>query len=348
MILRELTEFYKPDKILHRDQQIKEIKKIFKVFKEFGMASNLLIQGFSGSGKTASITKILDKENGDYIFVSGSENKTSYKILKSMFDVNCNTVEKTLTEGIRKLKANPKVIVIDEINKLKNGSEIRDLFDNLNTIHRGVGCPIILITNTRGLIGLMARDAQLTFMFEKIEFKPYSVDQLCDIIEERVSLLRDKGIKNEIPEKFLLEICNVVFTEMDSSVRMAMKILQKCLLNNDFSKKALKRSLQSVEVEDWREFFNTLPEVHKKSLLLIKKIAPWPNKIPSKELFKHFNRYTPRRVLQIVDLFEEFGIIKSEYENKGRAGGNKRFISFTNKDYFDRVTQFIEDQGIEI
>ncbi|HEA46678.1 MAG TPA: AAA family ATPase [Candidatus Pacearchaeota archaeon] len=347
-MLRELTEFHKPDKILHRNQQILEIKRVFKNFKEFGMASNLLIQGFSGAGKTASITNILDQENGDYIFVSGSENKTSYKLLKSLFDLNFNTVEKTLTEGIRKLKENPKVIVIDEINKLKNGSEIKDLFDNLNTIHRGTGCPVILITNTRGIIGLMARDAQLTLMFEKIEFKPYSVDQLQDILGERVLLLKNKGIKIVIPESFIEKICAAVFTEMDSSVRMAMKILQKCLLNNDFSEKALKKSLESVEVEDWREFFNTLSEIQKRSLLLISKFAPWPNKIASKEMFKHFNRYTPRRVLQIIDVFEEFGIIKSDYENKGRAGGNKRFISFTNKNLFDRVNDFIEDHGINL
>ena len=249
---------------------------------------------------------------------------------------------------ILKLKVNPKVIVIDEINKLKNGFEIKDLFDNLNTIHKGTGCPIILITNTRGIIGLMARDAQLTLMFEKVEFKPYAADQLQDILNDRISLLKNKDFKIKIPENFLEGVCSVVLTEMDSSVRMAMKILQKCILNNDFSQKALKKALESVEVEDWREFFSILSEIQKRSLLLISKFAPWPNKIASQEIFKHFNRYTPRRVLQIIDIFEEFGIIKSDYENKGRAGGNKRFISFTNKNLFDRVNDYIEDDGIEL
>lgn len=347
-MLRELTEFYTPERIIHRDNQIKEIKNVFNNFKKFGMASNLLVQGFSGAGKTASINNILGQENGDFIFVSAAENKTSYKLLKSLFDLNFNTLERTLTEGIKKLKANPKIIVIDEINKLKNGIEIKDLFDNLNTIFRGTGCPIILITNTRGIIGLMARDAQLTLMFEKVEFKPYNREEIKDIIIDRIKIIEDKNSLIKIPDEFIDEVCNVVCSEMDSSVRMALKIIQKCLLKNDFSKEQLKKALESVETEDWRDFFNTLSEIQRRSLALFLKIAPFPSRIGFNDIIKHFTRYTPRRILQILDIFEDYGIIKSIYENKGRSGGNKRFVSFVNQNLFNKIKEFVVDEGVEI
>lgn len=347
MILRELTEFYKPENILHRDKQLEEIQKVFKNFKEFGMGSNLLIQGFSGAGKTASINKILEAENGDFIFVSAAENKTSYKLLKSLFDLNFNTLERTLTEGIKNLKENPKIIIIDEINKLKNGAEIKDLFDNLNTIYRGTGCPIILITNTRGIIGLMARDAQLTLLFEKVEFKPYTSEQVFDILLARTGLLKDK-INVKIPLEFLGAVADVVCREMDSSVRMALRIIQRCLLNNDFSDEALQKVIENLEAENWKDFFNTLSDIQKKSLALLLKISPFPSKVAFNDVLKHFTRYTPRRVSQLLDIFEDFGIVKSDYINRGRAGGNKRFISFTNRNIFEKSGEFIEETEVLI
>ena len=55
----ELSDDYIPEKILHRDSQIKEIKKIFKNFKKLGMGTNLVILGVTGSGKTCLIKKII-------------------------------------------------------------------------------------------------------------------------------------------------------------------------------------------------------------------------------------------------------------------------------------------------
>jgi len=50
-MIRELTESFNPKKVLHRKEQIKVIDAVFKNFNKFGMASNLLIQGVTGSGK---------------------------------------------------------------------------------------------------------------------------------------------------------------------------------------------------------------------------------------------------------------------------------------------------------
>jgi len=78
-MLKELTEYYAPKKILHRDSQIKAIKNVFKNFEKNGIASNIFLMGVTGSGKTTIIKKIIDEEDGN-IFGSGATTKTSFKI----------------------------------------------------------------------------------------------------------------------------------------------------------------------------------------------------------------------------------------------------------------------------
>lgn len=344
-MLKELTESFQPEKVLHRDEQLQEIQKVFENFKKFKLASNLLIQGYSGSGKTTTITNILNKQNGDYVFCSGAQNKTSYKLLKSIFDVNFHTIERTLTEGIKKFKEHPKIIVIDEINKLKDSSEIRDLFDNLNTLYRETSCPIILITNQRGIIGLMPDDARLTLLFEKIEFKPYNSIQLADIIHDRVKII-EKNYNIEVPEGKIEYIAAVACREMDGSARAALRMTQKCILNNDFSNEAIHNALSGIQAEDWREFLANLALNQQKFLSLLITLLETNKKIPFSQILRHVDHYTPARVSQLLSVFEDYGILRSEYINKGRAGGNKRFIVFSSPELYQKISELIDEMGV--
>ena len=113
-MIRELTESFDPKKVLHRKEQIKIIDAVFKNFNKFGMASNLLIQGVTGSGKTTTVTKVMNdntpetSNDNNILFSSGADTKTTFKTLRSLFDLNCSTVEKLLSEGVNFLKKNPK------------------------------------------------------------------------------------------------------------------------------------------------------------------------------------------------------------------------------------------------
>ena len=341
-MIRELTESYTPEKVLHRDNQIKDIKEVFETFKKFKMASNLLLQGFSGSGKTTAVNSVLKNQNGSFVYASGAQNKTSYKLLKSIFDLNFHTVERTLTEGIKKFKEDPKIIVIDEVNKLKDGVELRDLFDNLNTIYRETSCPVILITNQRGVIGLMPDDARLTLLFEKIEFKPYNAIELKDIISDRVELIKKVHPVN-IPEGKLEYIAAVACRDMDGSARSALRITQKCILKNNFTDEEILKALSGIQAEDWRDFLTNLSQNQQKFLGLLLNLSSGQKKIPFSEILKHLSKYTPSRISQLLDVFEDYGIIKSEYVNRGRAGGNQRFIIFTSTQIYEKISEISED-----
>ena len=84
-MLIELTDAYKPQKILYRDKQVAEIKNLFNNFREYKISNNIFIMGVTGSGKTLTINKIIEEEDPEsYLYVSGTD-RTSTKTFKKLF-----------------------------------------------------------------------------------------------------------------------------------------------------------------------------------------------------------------------------------------------------------------------
>ena len=262
--------------------------------------------------------------------------------MKSIFDLNFSTVESTLTEGIKKFKNYPKIIVIDEVNKLKNGAELKDFFDNLNTIYRETSCPIIIITNQRGIIGLMPQDARLTLLFEKIKFNSYNALELKDIVEDRVKIIQEK-YKIEIPDGRLEYICAVAGKEMDGSARAVLRIVQRSIIKDDFSDEAIGESLTGILEEEWREFIIGLSQNQQRFLSLLINLAKENKKISFPDILNQLTKYTPSRISQLLDIFQDYGIIQSENINNGRAGGNKRFVFFTSELIFNKISELTNE-----
>jgi len=83
MGLEKFKEDYNPEKILFRDEQIKRIEDVFKNYKEYGMASNLLLSGVTGSGKTSTVTYLINK-NDNCIYVSAFNLKKTFEVWKKL------------------------------------------------------------------------------------------------------------------------------------------------------------------------------------------------------------------------------------------------------------------------
>ncbi len=332
-MLKELMEHYNPDNILHRDVQIKSIRDIFKNFKKNGIASNILIMGVTGSGKTTSIKKVVDEENNNY-FGSGSITKTSFRTLRAMFDLNCNTNERLLNEIISKLKINPKILIIDEVNRIE---DIPAMFNSLNTIYRETGCPVILITNKRTIFDDMPNDARLTLLFDKIEFPSYNALELYDIIKNRIDLIQEK-IPN-VPKGSLRKICAIAGKE--SSARIVLSITLKCILADDFSEKYIDKIRDNLEKEDWRDFVAGLKPSEKEFLKNIVELQSTKKDIKPSDISKCMSRFTPARISQFITAFENYGIIESKYKNMGRGGGRSRTLNFASEEIYSNIEELI-------
>jgi len=110
----ELSEEYLPERILFRDKQVKQIEEVFQNYKKFGMGTNLVVFGTTGSGKCL--------KKGTKVFTEdGWEKIETLKNPKNILSLNIETLgyEWDLCYPI-KLKHND----ICKIITLKDGKKI--------------------------------------------------------------------------------------------------------------------------------------------------------------------------------------------------------------------------------
>lgn len=328
-----LSDDYLPEKILHRDKQIKEIKQIFINFKKFGMGTNLAILGVTGSGKTCIIKKIIEEEN-NAIYISGTETKTPFKTIKAMLKLNIKTHEELLKKTIQNLKENPKILVIDEIDKIKNFNQ---LVNDLNTIYRKTMIPIIIITLKRNIVEQMPSDVRKTLFFEKINLPAYNVTELKDILISRLKLIKIENVNfNEGKINFISAIAS-----KQGSARVLMNIILRCLQKNNFSQKFIEKIYKEMTKEDWLDFVNDINETEKRFLGVLLRECDYQEEVPSEILQKHMGGLTSARISQLINTFERYSAITSRHENLGRAGGRRRLVKFESEEIYSELNKMM-------
>lgn len=340
MGLKELTEFYMPEKILHREDQLNAIREVFDRFREYGTAKNILVQGFSGAGKTACINKVLSEQNNNFVYVSGSQQITANQVLKAITDLGFTTRERLISEAIRKFRQKPTVIIIDEINKLKRQEELRWLFNDLNTLYRETGCPIILITNMRDVLKIADHDAVRTLFFRIVEFKPYNAHEIQDIVKDRIELINHKYEKKiNVPEDFLPYVSAVAVNESEGSARLALLLTQEAILSDNFSRENLQKIIKELKEGEWEQFLLDLPKIERKFLSLLIGLAEKNRNIAVSEITKIVKDYPPQRISQIINSLESYGIIKRVKSPSDKRMINLQFVSEQTYEKLHKITE---------
>lgn len=329
--LKCLFEAYPPSKILHRDQQIEMIQKLFLQIKEKeALGTALLIQGVTGSGKTATTKHILKNNAGLYLFASGETTKTACATLRALSDLDYKTEEKILNEFIEKISIEKKVVVIDEVHKIK---DLNNFLQHINTIYRNAGVPIILVTNRRMFLEKMPEDVRKTLFFQKVLFPAYDAMHLYDILNDR---LKEGNLG--IPEETKRYICGIGAKE--GSARLILRLAYEHITKKEQN---IDKILNALNREEWSEVINSLCYSEKKFLRTLLKLSDNNGKkISSSELQQEFSDLSPSRISQIITGLEGYGMIKTEKVNLGRGGGRFRYISFTNGKVKETIDVLLE------
>jgi len=333
MGINVLTENFMPQVLKYRQNQIGELSKTFTNFEKMGYSGNVMLTGRTGTGKTATIKKVMnDFSPTNYIYTSGATNDRTLKLLR--FIANCSNVpfERAIETAIKNLKENPKIIILDEVNKVR---DLPDLFNLLNTIYRETTIPIIVITNRPKMSETMEVDAQKTLLFERIDFKPYNAEQLYDIVFDRVKLLNGEFNLNveEGPIRYICAKC-----AEDGSARDAIGIVFKCFLNKDFSSRGIKKVEKSMEEEEWLEYVNTLKSTEVKFLRVILDLYANEISITPKEIQRKLG-LTTARISQLIKFFEKDVIDVSYVYHTGKGAKKGRYakIDITSHDLFCKL-----------
>jgi Cdc6-like AAA superfamily ATPase len=309
--------------ILHRDEQYRLIKKNFELFKRDGFANNILVQGVTGSGKTATIKKIINEEESCF-YVDCKEYNTTKKIFayfsKKRNIATCDIINKFIEE----LKDNKKVLIFDEVHRVK---DIFCFVDTLNMIYRRVSVPIIIITNQFNFLTKIPEDARLTLFFQTIGFDAYNALQLGDILRDRLAKI--DGIN--FPEISINQLCAYVVKNNFCSARVCLDIAKKCIQNNNYEYDFIIAIAKEMDSNELLNFVYKLNSTEKNFLSIVLELVRENKEITSADIAKQMCDITLSRVSQLITIFcKEYLLLEERYLNFGVGGGKYRLIRFRN------------------
>lgn len=323
---------YLPERLPGREREINEIAHNFKVALNGRKPESLLIYGPPGTGKTA-VLKYVIRQLAEYsgkvriTYVNCWHMGTRFGILSEiarcvgyispMKGAAVEDVLKRMAEIIKK-KGIFVVVVLDEMDRLVASGHGDVLYDisRMNEVY-GVKISVIGIVNDVGLLAALDPRIRSSVINRDVEFKPYTVPQLKQILEERARL----AFSSYSPEA--IGVCAAHAYKFNGDARVGIGLLlsagriaeKKGLPKLDVqsveeaaaAQKSRQAKIEKVEVE--------LGEVEKKIIEILKN-----GEISSGELYAKLDGMNERTVRNYLTKMEKSGIIEvKENVGKGRS-----------------------------
>ena len=310
-----LTENYIPKKILFREEQIQNITKAIESFKNYGDGTCLLITGLTGSGKSVVFNKLKEKYKKEVEYVDATVCKRSSDILNAFSEENHKTITSRLQKLINQIRSNPKCLIIDEVDKIK---DLNELFNILNAIHRTTLASIILATKNINFFKNLPDDFRV--FFKQVRFSPYNAIELHEILNERLFLMN-----YQLPEGKGALISAIASGQ--GSARLLMQVIKECIMENNFENEFIKKKVKEFEENENKDYITN--NLNNSSTLIIKELLNLKeDKIPmtSQELKQRLN-ISKSTISKTLDFLEvQMELIESEQINTGKKGQKTRLI----------------------
>ena len=350
--VKPLDHRFLPDKLVHRDPQIREIAKNWVDILDDITPSNVTLYGLTGTGKTAAsqfareqLLEVADKEN---IFVRieyirCTDFTTEYQVLAQL----CNKLGRdvpnrgwTKAEVVNAFKSLFRtsaygkklqlIVILDEIDVLleKDGDGI------LYTLTRTDNVAVLLISNYLEFKNLIKSRVTSSLNDKEIVFPPYGADQLSDILSERAQLSFHDNVLNED----VIPLCSAMAAKEEGDARYALDLLKNAgeLAFDEDSKKVtsdhVRRAKERIEHNKINEIISTLPLQPQRVLLAILTLTKQKEEITSGKLYECYTEIskndavTYRRIFDFITELELLGIISTKTISRGRAKGRTNII----------------------
>ena len=216
--------------IQFRENENKYIATCIKPLLERRNGKNLVIYGQPGIGKTLACMKVkeeLEKETDEVLafYINLWKKNTPHKIILELCDqldykfTQNKSSDELLQITKQKINQNSAVFIFDEADKAES---IELLYQLTEDIYRKT---IILITNDKNWIYKLDPRLKSRLMPENLEFKPYNLQEIKQIIKSRVQLAFHPST---ISEDSINEIANKSFQAGD--IRTSFFILRESAL----------------------------------------------------------------------------------------------------------------------
>lgn len=331
-----LSPEYLPEMLPHRESQIKQLADNLLPASKGRKPQNTFIFGSPGIGKTV-VSKYVFREFENFtgiktIYINCWDYNTSLSILtKIVSDFGMfvqrrgwakDEIISRLTEALEKSKKS-LLVCLDEVDQLvyKDQKVLYDLLRMNQYVKNPIG--LIFISNNPHVFANLEPRIMSSLSLDEIEFKSYTLQEMKDILQERV----DYGLHSV--EEGVVALASAHAINKNGDVRVGLECLFKA------GRIAEQESSDKVKVEHVKKTLRTVGEIKPQILKekvsdvekLILGIINRKNKITFDELYDEYEKnaqspLTKRMFREYINHLSSINLIKMGKRKLGKS----RFI----------------------
>ncbi|MGX8694018.1 MAG: Cdc6/Cdc18 family protein [Methanobrevibacter sp.] len=349
---KPLDHRFLPDKLVHREEQIRQIAKYWIDALNGVTPSNVTLYGKTGTGKTAASKfareQLIDAARNKRVqvkveYIRCTDYTTEYQVIAQLCqqlgrDVpNRGWTKGEIVNTFRDIfKTNVYgsklilIVILDEIDILldKDGDGI------LYTLTRTDNVSVLSISNYLDFKNLIKSRVTSSLNDKEIVFPPYGADQLSDILFERAQL----AFHDDVLESDVIPLCSAMAAKEEGDARYALDLLKNAgelAFDNDSDKVTsahVRMAKDRIEHNKVTEIIQTLPLQQQRLLEAILNLSKQGEEITSGKLYDEYemiskkDAVTYRRIFDFINELELLGIISTNTISRGRGKGRTNII----------------------
>jgi len=349
---KPLDHRFLPEKLVHREEQIRQIAKYWVDALNQVTPSNVTLYGKTGTGKTAASKfareQLIDAASHKNVFVKVeyircTDYTTEYQVIAQLCQkLGRDVPNRGWTKGeivntfrdIFKTNAFGKklilIVILDEIDILldKDGDGI------LYTLTRTDNVSVLSISNYLDFKNLIKSRVTSSLNDKEIVFPPYGADQLSDILSERAQL----SFNDDVLDSDVIPLCSAMAAKEEGDARYALDLLKNAgeLAFDENAEKVTSEHVRiakdRIEHNKVTEIIQTLPLQQQRVLEAILNLTKQGDEISSGKLYDKYKELskqdavTYRRIFDFINELELLGIISTNTISRGRGKGRTNII----------------------
>ncbi len=317
-----LLENHSPEDILHRDGQKQFLAECIKPASLGRKLRNVFLYGPPGTGKTLLSRWIMSELEHSIsrikaIYVNCWSRSTGYAVLAEILqqaEVFVGPRESMLSmvrkfENITKSPDKKFVVTLDEVDQLESPEILYDISRS------GVG--LVCISNNPHALSNLDSRIKSSLYLESMEFPPYSIDQLADILQQRVKYALVPNAISRDDLRIVARLCN-------GDARVGLEILRKSALMAEAENKKkistdnIKKAFQDAKMMRQNKNETKLNDDEAKILDIIKAGRTNAGKIYEQYCKTVKDPVTERALRKYLQKLVKLGLVKYEGDVRWR------------------------------
>ena len=373
-----LTTSYKPDNILHREEQINDLASILAPSLKGNDPSNVFLYGSVGTGKTLVVQHVTDELRDvandqdidlNILYINCKMKKvadTEYRLLAKLARQLGEEVPSTglPTDEIYnrffdalKDQGGVVVIALDEIDALvkKVGDEFLYNLTRINDDLEDTKVSILGISNDLNFTDYMDSRVKSSLSEEEIIFAPYNAIELREILRDRT----DKAFVEGALQDGVISKCSALAAQEHGDARRALDLLRVAgeLAERSevekIEKEHVNKAQSKIERDRVVETVRSQPKHSKLVLYTILDMTDEEDEIATGDVYSEYkelcqtvdvSELTQRRVSGLISELDMLGVINAKVISKGRYGRTRQISVDLSENIRERLEEMVEEK----